>query len=74
MEQTAEEKIREDFRKMRETVRYKLNSITDEEMLAMLPDRDFESLEIKRAYYTGIIDGSNLLAKIIRTALKELLS
>ena len=44
MEQTAEEKIREDFRKMRETVRYKLNSITDEEMLAMLPDRDFESI------------------------------
>lgn len=74
MDQTAEEKIREDFRKMREAVRYKLNSITDEEMLAMLPDRDFESLESKRAYFTGVIDGSNLLAKIMRTALKELLS
>lgn len=74
MDQTAEEKIREDFRAMREAVMTKLNSITDEEVLAMLPDRDFESLESKRTYFTGVIDGSNLLAKIMRTALKELLS
>ena len=74
MEQTAEEKVREDFKRMREAVRYKLDSITDEEMFAMLPDRDFESLESKHAYFTGIIDGSNLLAKIMRTALRELLS